>query len=69
MTHTQEKRQSIETNHKVALILKLVEKDLKAATVHMLKRTKENTLVINEQTANLSRETEKQKRAKWKSQN
>lgn len=31
-THTQEKRQSTETNHKVTQILKLADKDLKAAT-------------------------------------
>lgn len=31
-THTQEKRQSIEANHKVTQILKLADKDLKAAT-------------------------------------
>ena len=31
-THTQEKRQSIEANHKVTQILKLADKHLKAAT-------------------------------------
>ena len=49
VTHTQEKRQSIETNHKVTQVLELT-KILKQLPASMFKTPRENKLIINKGT-------------------
>lgn len=53
VTHTQEKRQSIDSNHNPDIE---IGNNFKVATVSMLKMTKENMFVINDQIGNFSRE-------------
>ena len=47
-------------------MLKLSDKEFKAANLTILDEAKENILVMNETTGNLSREIENIKRTKWK---
>lgn len=56
MTHSQEKKQSRETDHEMAQMLDLEGKDFKAAFIHRTKEVKKNLILTNVQVENISRE-------------